>query len=595
MFHWFQKGSSASNSQLSKVSKSRKVSQARTGRSRAVRFESLEHRRLLSVSMAPSFWGFPWPTPPTSTSSLTIQTPRNIVESSASAPVQATVYRTGSTASAVTVNLGSSNTADLTVPASVSIAAGARSATFTITPTDVVLTTAQTVTLTAAASNYSTGVANVQAVPPQVSVNVWPSILVETPTSTATGIVSLNTGPVTTATTINLSSSNTTEASVLPTVTIPVGSSSATFTVSGETDTTLNGPYTVTVTAALAGYTNGTTNVTLVDPQVFVKVRPGTLVDSAGNTSTGTVYLSTGPVTTATTVALPSGNTADATVPASVIIEPGSASATFTVAAVPNASLVGSQSVAITGSLPGFESGTTSVTVTQPPLYVKIRPGTLVDAAGDTSTGTVTLSTGPVSTATTVTLTSGTPADATVPATVTIQPGSASATFTVTAVPNAGLTSAQVVTVTAALSGYANGTANVTVVEPQVVVNIVPRTLSDASGAQPGQGIVYLNSGTATTAETITLTNSDPAAITIPTTVIIPAGASYGTFSVTTILNTSSTLPESVTVTAALSGYVTGTTTVEVVASLPRRWGWGGGPAFNSLSPSAADKVFTQY
>ena len=219
----------------------------------------------------------------------------------------------------------------------------------------------------------------------------------------------------------------------------------------------------------------------------------------------------------------------------------------------------------VTGSLAGYESATASVSVTQPPLYVNIRPGTLVDASGDTTTGTVYLSTGAASAATIVNLTSGTPADATVPATVTIPAGSASATFVVTAVPNASLTSPQTVTVTASLSGYANGTANLTVVEPQVTVNVFPGRLSDASGATPGQGVVYLNTGTASVATVVTLTNSDPAAVTIPATVTIPAGASYGVFSVTTVPSTTSTLPDTVTITASLSGYAAGTATVTVV------------------------------
>ena len=244
--------------------------------------------------------------------------PYNIVESPTATAVQATVSRTGSTTAAVTVNLGSSVPADLTVPTSVTIAAGARSATFAITPTDITLTATQTVTLTASASNYNTGVDNVQVVAPQVSVQIWPNIIQETATSTGTGIVYLNTGPVTTATTVTLTSGTPADATVQPTVTIPVGSSSATFAITGTTDTTLNGPHTVTVTAALTGYTSGTANVTMVDPQVFIKIRPGTLVDTAGNTSTGTVYLSTGPVSTATIVNLLSGTPADATVPATV-------------------------------------------------------------------------------------------------------------------------------------------------------------------------------------------------------------------------------------------------------------------------------------
>ena len=165
-----------------------------------------------------------------------------------------------------------------------------------------------------------------------------------------------------------------------------------------------------------------------------------------GTPSTGTVTLNEAAPTGGTVVTLTSGNTAAATVPASVTVPAGSTSATFTVTTL---SVATSTDVTITAADPG--SSQSAVLTVAPPVSVSsvtLSP-TLV-TSGTPSTGTVTLNEAAPTGGTVVTLTSGNTAAATVPASVTVPAGSTSATFTVTTLSVATLTT---VTITAANSG----------------------------------------------------------------------------------------------------------------------------------------------
>jgi len=68
--------------------------------------------------------------------------------------------------------------------------------------------------------------------------------------------------------TVTLTSSDTTEATVPSTVTIPDGADSAMFTVTGVDDTVVDGTQTVTITASAAGYTSYSATVVVTDDDV---------------------------------------------------------------------------------------------------------------------------------------------------------------------------------------------------------------------------------------------------------------------------------------------------------------------------------------
>ena len=113
-------------------------------------------------------------------------------------------------------------------------------------------------------------------------------------------------------------------------------------------------------------------------PALTLTINPASVAENAGaGAATGTVTR-TGPTTAALTVNLASNDTTEGTVPATVTIAAGQASANFAVAAVDDAVFDGTQNVTVTASAAGLTSGTASVAVTDnelPALTVTVNPG----------------------------------------------------------------------------------------------------------------------------------------------------------------------------------------------------------------------------
>jgi hypothetical protein len=81
----------------------------------------------------------------------------------------------------------------------------------------------------------------------------------------ATGTVIRSGAPTTASLAVSLSSSDTTEAQVPATVTIPAGQSSATFPINAIDDTVADGPQSVLISAAAAGYIDGRAALQVTD------------------------------------------------------------------------------------------------------------------------------------------------------------------------------------------------------------------------------------------------------------------------------------------------------------------------------------------
>lgn len=101
----------------------------------------------------------------------------------------------------------------------------------------------------------------------KLTVTVSPSTIIEG--STATGKVTHNNSSLSSPVTVTLSSSDTGEATVAATVTIPAGTNTVNFAVTAINDNTADGSQPVTITAAATGYASGSTNVTVDDQPTF--------------------------------------------------------------------------------------------------------------------------------------------------------------------------------------------------------------------------------------------------------------------------------------------------------------------------------------
>jgi RHS repeat-associated protein len=264
-------------------------------------------------------------------------------------------------------------------------------------------------------------------------------------------------------------------ASVPASVTVPAGMTTANFTITGN-PVAADTP--VAINASLNGAT-AITGVTVLAPQLAsVSVSPTTVWP--GSTSTGTVTL-TGPAAANVTVALSSGNTAEATVPASVTVTTGNASATFQIQSINNAP---DANVTISATLNTI-TRTSTLTIHGPQLSVSISPSSVT--SGHTATGTVTLTPAPAANAA-VSLSANQP-DATVPPQTTILAGATTATFTITTAIQQG-TYGMPVTITATAGG-ASGHADLIVYPPALLSFTV--TPSDLTGGTTSIGTATID------------------------------------------------------------------------------------------------------
>ncbi len=212
-----------------------------------------------------------------------------VTEAGGATALTGTVTRTGTVGDA-TVNLLSSDTSEITVPATVTIADGKSSATFDIAAVeDTVIDGTKTVTITASGTGFvsaskTVDVTDNETGTPALSLSLDKSTVSEGDGATAaTATVSRNTEP-TDALTVTLTSSNTSVATVPTTVTIPAGQTSVTFAVAAVDDQADNPDQTVTITATATGLTTATTNLTVTDNDIALDVvtAANNFVDSSG-------------------------------------------------------------------------------------------------------------------------------------------------------------------------------------------------------------------------------------------------------------------------------------------------------------------------
>lgn len=317
-------------------------------------------------------------------------------------------------------------------------------------------------------------------------------------------------------TTVALSSSNPSVASVPASVTVPAGATSATFAV---TTGAVSATTSVTITAAFA---SGARTATLTVTPLLVSslaVSPASVVGGAA--SQGTVTLSTAAPAPGVAVGLSASDGTLASVPSSVTVAAGATSATF---AIGTSAVTAAANVTISA---GYGSSSASAVLGLNPLVVSsiaLNPTSLL--GGSSSVATVTLNGAAGGSGALVLLATSHPTLAPVPSTVTVPSGATSATFTVNTQP----VGVQVVATISASYGGVTQAATLTVSPP----DLSSLSLSPASvlGGQATTGTVTLT-GPAPGGNAVTLASSDPAA-TVPGMVSVPTGATSTTFTVDT-------------------------------------------------------------
>jgi hypothetical protein len=254
---------------------------------------------------------------------------------------------------------------------------------------------------------------------------------------------------------------------------------------------------------------------------------------TGGNSSTGTVTLSGPAPTGGAQVTLSSSNTTAASVPSSVTVAAGATSATFTVS---TSAVAASTSVTISAAYGGAtRSASLTVTPVAPPApalsSLTLNPASVVGGM-QSSTGTVTLSGPAPAGGAQVALSSSNPGAASVPSSVIVPAGATSTTFTVS---TSAVIASSTVTISATYGG-ATRSASLTVTPP-AAPTLSSLTLNPASvrgGMQSSTGTVTLSGPAPTGGAQVALSSSNPGAASVPSSVIVPAGATSATFTVNT-------------------------------------------------------------
>jgi len=425
-------------------------------------------------------------------------------------PSTATITLNGPAPTGGTVIALASSSTSIQAPASVTIPAGGSSATTNIATTTVVSQVSATITATLGSTSKSaTLTVNPLAL---TSLSLVPTAV--TGGVASTGTVALN-GPAGTGGAIIVLSGGTPVAGIPPSVTVPAGQTSATFSASTS-------PVAAQVVVPIkATYQSATRTANLtVNPAALLSVNLSPTSLTGGSSSAGTVTL-TGTAPTGGLVVKLSSNSAMASLPASVNIAAGQNSATFTV----KTEVVTVQAVAIISSTLGTDSKTAGLTINPPSLAsITVAPSAVVGLSS--STGTATLSGAAPAGGIVVNLSTNQNA-AVIPATVTIPAGKTSATFTVktVAVP------AQVIATLTGTQGAVSVAAKLTI-NPPPLISVVLKPTSVVAG-NSSTGTVSIRTAAPTGGLVISLSSSDASA-TVPATTTILAGNTSATFTIKT-------------------------------------------------------------
>lgn len=170
-------------------------------------------------------------------------------------------------------------------------------------------------------------------------------------------------------------------------------------------------------------------------------------------------------------------------------------------------------------------SSTPSTPSTTNPTVSSVALNATSVAAGTSSQGTVSLTAPATAGGMSVSLSSSNPAVATVQSPVTVPAGASSAAFTVTAMGTG------TATITASLNGATSQSPMLTVT-PGAVLSSISLSAPSVVGGQQVNATVTLSGAAPASGAAVSVSGGDP--VTVPTSVMVPAGSTSATFTIST-------------------------------------------------------------
>lgn len=404
------------------------------------------------------------------------------------------------------VNLSVGVPSILSVPATVTVPAGATSTNFTITAVQTGNSYTSGVYATDGNSSQSTSLTIVGY--RVVSLTLSPSTILGGTSSTAT--VTLSNPAPTGGMVVNMTNQYPTYVSCPATVTVAAGATSATFTVS--TSQLYEVPFTNIITASVQGTSQSATLTVSTYALATVTFSPPTVV--AGNSSTGTVSLWGPAPVGGWTISLVSTSPTYVSVPPSITVPAGATSATFLTTTSPNSPAMSALISAHDSVI--YHSGNLNV-IGDSMTGLSLNPTTI--GGGGSSTGTVTLAGPAPSGGWAVRLAAGVPSIVNLPSTVTVPAGATSVTFPI----SAKQTSTTYTSGIYATDANSAQSASLTIVGDQIVsLTLNPTSIG---GGGTSTGTITLRSAAPYGGWTVNLSAGVPSIVSVPATVVVPAGS----------------------------------------------------------------------
>lgn len=281
-------------------------------------------------------------------------------------------------------------------------------------------------------------------------------------------------------------------------------------------------------------------------------------INENGGNSTGTLTR-TGPVDQALTITLQSSDVASATVPSSVQIPAGQASANFAINAIDDLIAQGNQVVTVTASAVDFVDSTADVTIIDDDVATLNLSLARAEAAENSGVVVATLSRNtPIDVDLTVALVSNDVNSATVPASVTIPAGQTSVNVDITLLDTRLAEGDRVINIAATADGLLASNADLTVTDDDVAALTVILVFGAvAENDAPLRTFVTRNTPT-TNALTISLSSSDAARLGVPANATFAAGESTASFDITPLDDQIANGDSVVTISASATGLQTG-------------------------------------
>ncbi len=257
-----------------------------------------------------------------------------------------------------------------------------------------------------------------------------------------------------------------------------------------------------------------------------------------------------------TQISLTSDDPSEITVPAVVTVPAGQISAMFPITVSDDAAVDGTRSVLIRASCADCNSGSTIIRVhdNETAALSLNLPDTVFEGDG-LLTGSGTLFVSPVpEKQLSASLLSSHPDRLSVPRNATIPPGQSSVTFDLLIGDDGEKGNTQTVTVTASVTGWTSGSADIQVTDNDRygLILSIPKTVAEKNLAI--SGTVSLTEPIETDL-LIHLAPDDTSEIRVPDTVTIPAGSISAVFEISPVRDWLSDNPQTVSLTAASSGF----------------------------------------